>query len=136
MRLVQLFGSGQPYDQQVLGSGLTYAQMATPAGLKAVARYAAGVGPEKGYIIPRDANGNLDAANASQFVTHAHAAGLKVHPYTFRAENSFLPNNLRSGDDPQARGDSAAEIQLFLDAGIDGLFIDQPDIAVRLRQRP
>lgn len=59
-----------------------------------------------------------------------------MHPYTFRAENTFLPANLRTGSDPQARGDSAAEIQLFLDAGIDGLFIDQPDIAVRLRAKP
>ncbi|MHA6491991.1 glycerophosphodiester phosphodiesterase [Pseudomonas borbori] len=134
IRLVQLFSAGQPYDQQLLGSGLTYAQMATPAGLKAISRYAAGVGPEKSYIIPRDGNGNLDAANVTSFVADAHAAGLKVHPYTFRAENSFLPSNLRNGTDPQARGNSAAEIQLFLDAGIDGLFIDQPDIAVRVRQ--
>lgn len=136
IRLVQLFGAGQPFDQQVLGTGLTYAQMASPAGLKAISRYAAGVGPEKSYIIPRDANGNLDAANATAFVANAHAHGLKVHPYTFRAENTFLPANLRTGSDPQARGDSAAEIQLFLDAGIDGLFIDQPDIAVRLRAKP
>ena len=136
IRLVQLFGAGQPFDQQVLGTGLTYAQMASPAGLKAISRYAAGVGPEKSYIIPRDANGNLDAANATAFVANAHAHGLKVHPYTFRAENTFLPANLRIGSDPQARGDSAAEIQLFLDAGIDGLFIDQPDIAVRLRAKP
>lgn len=52
IRLVQLFGAGQPFDQQVLGTGLTYAQMASPAGLKAISRYAAGVGPEKSYIIP------------------------------------------------------------------------------------
>ncbi|HLD66390.1 MAG TPA: glycerophosphodiester phosphodiesterase [Pseudomonas sp.] len=136
IRLVQLFGAGQPYDQQVLGSGLSYAQMATPAGLQEIARYAAGVGPEKSYIIPRDAHGKLEAANATDFVALAHAAGLKVHPYTFRGENNFLPSNLRNGDDPQARGDSAAEIQLFLDTGIDGLFIDQPDIAVRLRATP
>lgn len=132
LRLVQLFGSGQPYDQQVRGSQLTYAQMATPAGLKAIARYASGVGPEKGYIIPRDANGNL--GTPTRFVADAHAAGLKVHPYTFRAENAFLPTSLRSSDQPQARGDVEAEIRAFLDAGIDGLFIDQPDVAVRLRQ--
>ncbi|MES2818898.1 MAG: glycerophosphodiester phosphodiesterase [Pseudomonadota bacterium] len=135
IRLVQLFGAGQPYDQQLLGSGLTYAQMASPAGLAAIAQYAAGVGPEKSYIIPRDANGNLGSPTA--FVAQAHAVGLKVHPYTFRGENTFLPSNLRSDDDPQARGNSAAEIRAFLDAGIDGLFIDQPDIAVGLRaERP
>lgn len=131
LRLVQLYGSGQPYDQQVLGTGLTYARMASPEGLRAVARYAAGVGPEKGYIIPRDSAGNL--GQPTRFVADAHAAGLKVHPYTFRAENAFLPTNLRQGSDPQARGDIQAEIRAFLDAGIDGLFIDQPDVAVQVR---
>ncbi len=132
LRLVQLFSSGQPYDQQVRGSKLTYAQMATAEGLKAISRYAAGVGPEKSYIIPRDANGNL--GQPTSFVPDAHAAGLKVHPYTFRAENVFLPTNLRQGDSPAERGDIEADIQAFLDAGIDGLFIDQPDIAVKVRE--
>lgn len=136
IRLVQLLWvDGQPYDQQVLGTGLSYAQMSTPAGLREVARYAAGIGPEKSLIIPRDAQGNLDPANASTLVADAHAAGLKVHPYTFRAENTFLPADLRSGDDPQAHGDIAAEVRAFLETGIDGLFIDQPDIAVRVRQQ-
>ncbi|HUE90964.1 glycerophosphodiester phosphodiesterase [Pseudomonas sp.] len=135
LRLVQLLWiDGQPYDQQVLGSDLSYAQMATPAGLTAIARYAAGIGPEKGQVIPRDANGNL--TSATNLVRDAHAAGLKVHPYTFRAENNFLPTELRNGDDPQARGNLEAELQRFLDTGIDGLFIDQPDIAVRLRAKP
>lgn len=132
LRLVQLFGGGQPYDQQVRGSDLTYAQMATAEGLKAISQYAVGVGPEKSYIIPRDANGNL--GQPTDFVPNAHAAGLKVHPYTFRAENAFLPANLRNGVSPADRGDIEAEIRAFLDAGIDGLFIDQPDIGVRLRE--
>ncbi|WP_443192014.1 glycerophosphodiester phosphodiesterase [Pseudomonas indica] len=133
LRLVQLlWADGQPYDQQVLGTGLTYAQMSTPAGLKAIALYAAGIGPEKSQIIPRDAAGNL--TSPTRLVPDAHAAGLKVHPYTFRAENSFLPTDLRSSSDPQARGDLETEIRAFLDAGIDGLFIDQPDIAVKVRE--
>jgi glycerophosphoryl diester phosphodiesterase len=130
--LIQLLeAQGQPFDQQTAGSKLTYAQMITPAGLRNIARYAAGIGPEKGQVIPRDANGNL--GSPTTLVRDAHAAKLKVHPYTFRAENNFLPTDLRKGDDPQARGDINAEIQRFLDAGIDGLFIDQPDIAVKLR---
>lgn len=84
-------------------------------------------------IIPRDAAGNLTAPTS--LVRDAHAAGLKVHPYTFRAENAFLPTSLRSGDVPSNRGDIDAELRAFLATGIDGLFIDQPDIAVRLRQQ-
>ncbi|MDV5859618.1 glycerophosphodiester phosphodiesterase [Pseudomonas mendocina] len=134
IRLVQLLWvEGQPYDQQVLGSGLGYQQMITPEGLKNIARYASGIGPEKGMIIPRDAAGNL--TKPTSLVRDAHAAGLKVHPYTFRAENAFLPTSLRSGDVPSNRGDIDAELRAFLATGIDGLFIDQPDIAVRLRQQ-
>jgi glycerophosphoryl diester phosphodiesterase len=114
-----------------LGNPLTYEQMATPAGLKAVAQYANGVGPDKGYVIPRKADGSL--GEPTRFVADAHAAGLLVHPYTFRAENQFLPTNLQRGSDPAARGDIDAELRTFLATGIDGLFIDQPDIAVRLR---
>ncbi len=134
LRLVQLLWvEGQPYDQQVLGSALGYQQMITPQGLKAVARYASGIGPEKGMIIPRDAAGNL--TEPTSLVSDAHAAGLKVHPYTFRAENAFLPTNLRNGSAPADRGDIDAELRAFLATGIDGLFIDQPDIAIRLRQQ-
>ncbi|MGP0173039.1 glycerophosphodiester phosphodiesterase [Pseudomonas sp. NCHU5208] len=135
IRLIQLLWTdGQPYDQQALGSDLSYAQMITPKGLKAIARYADGIGPEKGMIIPRDAAGNL--TTPTSLVRDAHAAKLKVHPYTFRAENAFLPTSLRSGNDPTERGDIDTELRTFLATGIDGLFIDQPDIAVRLRDKP
>ncbi len=132
IRLVQLLGSGQPDDQRRAGKPLTYAQMATPAGLAAIARYASAVGPDKGYVIPRDSAGRLGVPTT--FVADAHAAGLRVHPYSFRAENAFLPLELRNSADPQARGDIRAELQAFLATGIDGLFIDQPDIAVGLRE--
>ena len=131
IRLIQLLWTdGQPYDQQTIGSTLDYAQMITPKGLQEIARYASGIGPEKGMIIPRDAAGNLTAPTS--LVRDAHAAGLKVHPYTFRAENAFLPTSLRNGSEPSERGDIDAELRAFLASGIDGLFIDQPDIAVRL----
>ncbi len=133
IRLIQLYGEGQPFDQASSGGTLTYEQMATPQGFKQIAEYAVGVGPHKSAIIPLDNNGALDPANTTRFVADAHAANLKVHPYTFRAENSFLPVNLRKGDDPQARGDIEQEMNIFLDAGIDGLFSDQPDVAVKVR---
>ncbi|CAK1599896.1 unnamed protein product [Parnassius mnemosyne] len=134
LRLLQLYDSpsAQPYDQVVVGTGLTYADMATPDGLKEVARYASAVGPDKNYIIPRNADETL--GEPTTFVQDAHAAGLKVHPYTFRAENTFLPAEFRSGDCPKAIGDLIGEIKVFIAAGIDGLFSDQPDKAVRARE--
>ncbi len=81
-RLIQLFGgpSASPFDFVLAGNPKTYGQMATPAGLTEISTYAYGVGPDKNYVIPRDASGNL--AQPTSFVADAHAAGLRVHPYT------------------------------------------------------
>jgi glycerophosphoryl diester phosphodiesterase len=108
------------------GDTRTYAELATPAGLADIATYADGVGPSKDYIVPRNADGS--SAAPTTFVDDAHDAGLLVHPYTFRRENTFLPLELRSSADPAGIGDLAAEIRQFLDLGIDGFFTDNPDI--------
>jgi glycerophosphoryl diester phosphodiesterase len=60
-------------------------------------------------------------------------AVLKVHVWTFRAENEFLPEDLRSGGPPAAHGDLEAEIQRYLRRGIDGFFVDFPAVGVRVR---
>ncbi|WP_188054045.1 glycerophosphodiester phosphodiesterase [Sphingosinithalassobacter sp. CS137] len=123
VRLVQLMArAGGPADDPAA----SYAAMATPEGLRAIAAYADGVGPEKALILPE-----WDAPTA--FVDHAHAAGLEVHPWTFRAENLFLPAPLRSGSDPAAHGDLQAEIARFLELGVDGFFTDFPYQGVRAR---
>lgn len=136
MKLIQLFASrntSQPYDQEQLGTGLTYADMATPEGLREIAEYAYAVGPAKNYIIPRDENNRL--TSATTFVQDAHAVGLKVHPYTFRAENLYLPIEFQSDDpSPAAIGDFSGELKAFYATGIDGLFSDQPDISARVRE--
>ena len=131
--LVQLFGSKgtRPYDFVVSGDPRTYADLATPAGLEWVAGYAEGAGPSKDYIVPRDENGF--SLPPTTFVDDAHAAGLAVHPWTFRAENAFLPAELRSSDDPAEFGDFAAELRQFFDLGVDGVFTDHPDLAVAAR---
>ncbi|XP_030032795.1 glycerophosphodiester phosphodiesterase GDPD6 isoform X2 [Manduca sexta] len=134
IRLIQLFGSSktsQPVDQALLGTGLTYGDMATAQGLREIATYAYAAGPDKGYIIPRDPNNKL--TTPTSFVEDAHAAGLKIHPYTFRAENIFLPAEFQSSNSPSEFGDAAGEMKAFIDAGIDGLFSDHPDISVRIK---
>jgi len=131
--LVQLFGSrgARPYDFVVSGDPRTYGDLATPTGLEWVAGYADGAGPSKDYIVPRDQNGF--SLPPTTFVDDAHAAGLAVHPWTFRAENAFLPAELRSSDDPAEFGDLAAELRQFFDLGVDGVFTDHPDLAVAAR---
>jgi glycerophosphoryl diester phosphodiesterase len=109
----------------------TYADYLTPAGLAELNDVVNGVGPEKGQVIPRLADGTLGAP--SSLVADAHRAGLLVHPYTFRAENQFLPAELRAGIDPTAYGKALDEHMTFLRAGVDGLFTDQADVGVLAR---
>jgi glycerophosphoryl diester phosphodiesterase len=68
------------------------------------------------------------------FVSDAHAVGLLVHPYTFRNENDFLPPALQEGADPADYGAALAEELRFWEAGVDGVFTDQPDTGVLARE--
>lgn len=127
LRLVQLIGDeGGPADRP----GVAYRTMITPAGLRAIARYADGVGLAKALIVPRLADGR--SAPPTTVVTDAHAAGLQVHAWTFRAENFFLPAELKRGG-PTERGDMAAEVRRFVQLGVDGIFTDHPAEAVAAR---
>ena len=137
VRLVQLMEAvGQPYDLAVRGDPRTYVDLATPAGLAEIATYADAIGPNKALVIPRDADGRLAAPSA--LVADAHAAGLGVHPWTFRRENVFLPADFQAGDPadpafPRLHGDLRAEVCAFLAAGVDGVFADYPDVALQAR---
>jgi len=79
-------------------------------------------------VIPRTPDGRL--APPTSVVRDAHREHLTVHAWTFRRENTFLPTDLRRGDDPAGTGDLAAELRTFVGAGVDGLFTDNPDVAV------
>jgi glycerophosphoryl diester phosphodiesterase len=122
LRLIQLMdGEGGPAD----GAAPSYAAMTTPEGLKAVAAYAYGIGPNKAMLWNGDA--------PSRLVADAHAAGLRVHPWTYRAENQFVPAPFRRGDDPKAHGDVEGEIRAAMAQGIDGFFTDFPAMGVAAR---
>jgi len=133
--LVQLFDAKarKPGDVLAAGGTLTYGWMATPAGLRDVARYADVASPSKDYIVPRDATGR--SLPPTSFVTDAHAAGLGVVAYTFRNENAFLPLELRSSASPADYGNAIAEYEQFFDLGVDGVFSDNPDTAKAARDQ-
>ena len=80
-----------------------------------------------------DAIGIAKALATPQAVEAAHAANLRVHVWTFRAENEFLPRDLQVGTDPKVHGRLEDEIRRYLERGIDGFFVDFPAIGVRVR---
>jgi glycerophosphoryl diester phosphodiesterase len=99
--------------------------MATPEGLREIARYAHGVGVNKRLIVPAARDGTL--LPPTNLVANAHAVGLLVHAWTFRSDPPFLA--------AQYRADPGAEYRQFLALGIDGLFTDFPDHAVAAVRR-
>ncbi len=130
--VVQLLGlTGRPFDFEATGDPRTYADLATPAGLREIAGHAQGIGPDKLQVVPRAADGSL--GTPSTLVDDAHDAGLVVHPYTFRAENRFLPVDFRRGERDADYGRAIDEQIAYLRTGIDGLFTDQADIGVVAR---
>jgi glycerophosphoryl diester phosphodiesterase len=86
-----------------------------------IASYADAIGPHKDLVIARDEDGRL--AEPTPLLEEAHAAGLLVHPWTFRPEAEFVP----AGMDP------AAELAAFYELGVDGVFADDPAAAVAAR---
>jgi glycerophosphoryl diester phosphodiesterase len=134
VKLAQLIDcQGAPYDLVAKGSAITYADLATAAGLRSVSRYADQVGLCKNVMIPRTADGRL--GEPTSVIRDAHRAGLTVVGWTFRRENSFLPAEFRSSADPAAPGNLVGEIRTFLRAGMDQFFTDNPDIGVQAARR-
>lgn len=130
---VQLVAAdGSPWDAREQ----TAANLFTDDGLRRIAEYARGIGPEKSLVIARDAANNL--AQPTGLVGRAHAANLVVHPWTFRPENYFLPTALRVGataapKTQRLHGNLDGELRAFYAAGVDGLFSDDPAAAVAAR---
>lgn len=153
VRLVQLIDGGAnldgttkyvtPYDLVAKGIS-TEKPLYTAEGMAAAAKYADIIGPWKNYIVGAKAldknnDGKADDVNAdglvderdltlstpTDFIKHAHAAGLQVVPYTFRNE----PRRLAS----DYKGDPKAEYKKFYELGVDGVFTDFVDTAVAAR---
>ena len=124
-QLIQLYSNKDESPADFIAQNIhkTYADLATPEGLKYVANYAQGIGPSKNYIVDQ-------SGNTTHFIQDAHAQHLKVHPYSLRPENKFLIKSLKCNEIEKERCESGAmkEYQLFFEAGVDGLFTDDPGL--------
>jgi len=91
--------------------------------------YVDGLGPWKRHLIGTRRTDTADntersrrAVEPTEFVRLAHAAGLQVHPWTFRNEAIHLAADYD--------GDPIAEYQAFAALGVDAVFTDFPDTAI------
>lgn len=108
VKLIQLIG-----ENDWLESPTDYNILKTVAGLKTIAKVAQGVGPWIPQLV------HLETMQPTGFVKKAHAAGLQVHPYTFRKD--ALPAKVNAEQTLNL---------LFEKLEIDGLFTDFSDTVV------
>jgi glycerophosphoryl diester phosphodiesterase len=105
---------------QLIDSDASYPWMFEADGMDTLSHFADGIGPEKGMVISQDSS----KANMiiSALVEQAHAAGMQVHPYTYRLDPGQVPQYADSFED-------LLRLHYF-EANVDGIFTDFPDRAV------
>lgn len=113
-----------PYDYVLEGKKTTYQELLKSESLKELSKTISGIGPYKRYIVP--VNDKQEKLPATTLVADAHAAGLLVHAYTFRSDERYLLKEYKN--DPQA------EYLEFYKLGVDGVFSDFTDHAVRAKE--
>ena len=109
----------------LVGNKNTYPWVFEEGGMEKIAKFADGIGPDKGLVIFREST--TSNTQITPLVSRAHAAGLKVHPYTYRLDTGQIPNYADNFDELLRKH--------FLDADVDGIFTDFPDKAVKFLQR-
>jgi len=120
VRVRENFGCALPLIQLVEPTP-EYAELLTADGLKRVARYAHGLGPSHTQL----ARGESGRPRLTPLAGLARDCGLRLHPYTFRRDE--LPSYAQTLEE-------LLEF-FFVEARVEGVFCDHPDIAVRVRDR-
>jgi glycerophosphoryl diester phosphodiesterase len=106
---------------QLINTGPEYAPLLTAEGIRQIASYAAGIGPSMHLLVDRASTAN--DLQMTGLVELAHAAGLEVHPFTFRREPDQIPGYAADFEDL---------LDIFFNrVGVDGVFTDFPDLVVR-----
>jgi glycerophosphoryl diester phosphodiesterase len=125
--------TGTPADElaQFGTHGRSYADYLTDEGLAGLAQHVDGLSVDKTLLFVRDAGGEV--TGTTDLIDRAHRAGLETFTWTLRAENLFLEQSFRRGERPDEHGDWEREYAVILGTGVDGVFADQPDLALRAR---
>ncbi|MGN8026421.1 glycerophosphodiester phosphodiesterase family protein [Microbacterium sp. 22242] len=97
----------------------TYADALTADGLDALAVAVDGISVDKRMLLE---------PGGDALVARAHERGLRVFTWTCRPENAFLDPRFQRAGAPAAFGDYRAEWARIAGTGVDGVFVDHPDL--------
>ncbi|MGW8481821.1 glycerophosphodiester phosphodiesterase family protein [Microbacterium sp. NPDC055903] len=120
--------SGRPFDlRRAQGKAApSYKETVLPHGLDALRGTVDGVSVSKKMLLAR----------GNSIVADAHARGLTVFTWTCRPENAFLAPEFRAEGGKAAFGDWESEWAVIADSGVDGVFVDHPDLGVGFFRDP
>ncbi|UOQ58003.1 glycerophosphodiester phosphodiesterase [Leucobacter allii] len=125
--------SGAPADEPLAGApSRGYAWYRSDAGLALLADRVDGISVAKGDLIRVNALGR--ATGTTDLAARAHDHGLRVYTWTLRPENRYLNLRYQSSLRGAEWGDWQDEFALILRAGVDGIFVDHPDLGVAIRR--
>lgn len=121
--LIQLIAETSWNETQRLVDGklqnYSYDWMAETGAMKQVSEYADGIGPWYPMLITQAESSQVQP---SLMLTEAKAAGLVIHPYTFRKDD---------GEVPSFANDFTDYLDIYYrQLDVDGVFTDFPDLAV------
>jgi glycerophosphoryl diester phosphodiesterase len=147
-RVLLIEATGSPYDL-VRSQGRRaprFDEFVTEAGLLGLADRFDGVSVGKARLVDGlrstaavDAQAELERRarggplEGADLVDAAHSAGLSVFTWTLRPENRFLAGGFRRGTARAVYGDWLAEFAHVIGTGVDGIFVDHPDLGVEAR---
>lgn len=123
--------TGSPADLRAAGGDVPdFSFFTTPGGMDRLIGRVDGISVDKRIILAPDRRGRT--RGPSRVVTDAHERGLIVLAWTCRPENRYLIGQFRAHGGPAAFGDYEGEWTVIREAGVDGVFVDHPDLGVRL----
>jgi glycerophosphoryl diester phosphodiesterase len=125
--------TGVPADQlaEFGAEAKPFSEYLTDAGLAKLASEVDGVSVDKSLVLATDASGSV--TGTTDLIARARDLGLETYTWTLRAENEFLEKPFRRGLRKRELGDWRSEFELIMKTGVDGVFADQPDLAIRAR---
>ncbi|AWB96139.1 glycerophosphodiester phosphodiesterase [Agromyces badenianii] len=140
-RVFLIEGTGAPWDLVLTGARTAprYDSFMTEEGLLGLAGRFDGVSVGKARLVGgaktrRAADAAGPPLTGADLVDAAHAANLEIYTWTLRPENRSLSAPFRRGTGRAAYGEWLGEFSEIIGMGVDGVFLDHPDLGVDARR--